>query len=167
MFLQFNWLRCRSPGLMHWTAHNFLTLLFSLMHPPASSNILSIPVFNADPELQIEFVLSSFKKLEESHIWRVNYMPEREFNVPSCSALLTKEFILIWFQHILQFILCKKWFDKIKWFDKMTNSGLKCLKLGTGQDMECELEALEINPHGCTSPLYMILWYCMALCGIV
>ena len=38
-------------------------------------------------------------------------------------------------------------------FDKMTNLGLKCLKLGTGKDMECELEALEINPHGCTSQL--------------
>ena len=29
MFLQLNWLRCRCPRLMHWTAHNFLTLLFS------------------------------------------------------------------------------------------------------------------------------------------
>ena len=40
-------------------------------------------------------------------------------------------------------------------------------EVSTGQDMECELEALEINPHGCTSPLYTGLWYCVALYGIM
>ena len=44
------------------------------------------------------------------------------------------------------------------------NWDLKCLKL-VGQDMECELEALKINPRGCTSPLYMGGYLCIVYGG--